>query len=389
MKITDVRTHILRKAYDPEKYGASSKGWIRDRASLLVQVLTDEGIEGWGEGGQTGPPELPKVAVDVSLKPLLLGQDPFDSEVLWERMYDVTRDYGQKGTLIGAISGVDIALWDIKGKATGKPVHKLLGGAFREAVTPYAPGLYYKGARNLTDQIAILSDEARHLLSLGMRAIKMKVGFLHPHEDVRLVAAIRKVVGEDVRLMVDANHAYNAYSAIEMARALAPYDITWFEEPVLPEDIDGYVEVRAKSPIPISGGEVEFTSFGHRELIRRKAVDIIQPDTCGSGGLTECKRIAALARAFGIQYSPHVWGSVVGLAASLHLLASLPPCPPTGNPSAYYQEPVLEFDRNPSPLRDELSTPPIEFREGRVWVPQGPGLGIEINPDVLGRYRVA
>ena len=134
---------------------------------------------------------------------------------------------------------------------------------------------------------------------------------------------------------------------------------------------------------------MEFTSFGHRELIRRRAVDIIQPDTCGSGGLTECKRIAALARAFGIQYSPHVWGSVVGLAASLHLLASLPPCPPTGNPWAYYQEPVLEFDRNPSPLRDELSTLPIEFREGRVWVPQGPGLGIEIDQDVLGRYRMA
>ena len=174
-----------------------------------------------------------------------------------------------------------------------------------------------------------------------------------------------------------------------MGRGIARHDISWFEEPCLPEDIQGYLEVKARIPIPISGGEVEYTSFGARELIVRRAVDIIQPDTCGCGGITECMRTAALARAFGVQYFPHVWGSVVGLAASLHILAALPPCPPTGNPSPYYQEPLLEFDRNPNPLREELSTVPIGLEGDRVPVPQGPGLGISIDEKVLARYRVA
>lgn len=389
MKIVSVETYLLRYPVDPYTYGASSKGWIRDRSSLLVRVLADDGAEGWGEGGQTGPPELVKVVVDHALRPLLLGEDPFASTRLWERMYDATRDYGQKGTLIGAISGVDIALWDLKGRALAVPVYTLLGGPFRERVVPYATGMYYKRGRDRADQIRLLQEEARGYVAQGFSALKMKIGFFPPKEDIALVRAIREAIGPDVRLAVDANHAYNAYTAIEVGRAIEPYDITWFEEPVLPEDLQGYLQVKARLTIPISGGEVEYTSFGARELIRQRAVDIIQPDTCGCGGITECWRIAALARAFGVQYFPHVWGSVVGLAASLHLLASLPPCPPTGNPSPYYQEPLLEFDRNPSPLRDELSVEPIRLEDGLVRVPQGAGLGITINQEVLNQYRVA
>ena len=389
MKITGVETYLLRVLVDPYRYGASSKGWIRDRSSLLVRIRTDEGIEGWGEGGQTGPPELTRMVVEHSLAPLLMGADPFATSALWERMYDVTRDYGQKGVVVGAISGVDIALWDLKGRALGVPVFSLLGGPFRTGVVPYATGMYYKQGRDMADQVRILQDEARGYVAQGFTAMKMKIGFFDPRQDIALVGAIREAIGPGVRLAVDANHAYNAYTAVEVGRGIARHDISWFEEPCLPEDIQGYLEVKARIPIPISGGEVEYTSFGARELIVKRAVDIIQPDTCGCGGITECMRTAALARAFGVQYFPHVWGSVVGLAASLHILAALPPCPPTGNPSPYYQEPLLEFDRNPNPLREELSTVPIGLEGDRVPVPQGPGLGISIDEKVLARYRVA
>ncbi len=389
VKIASVDTFLLRFRVDPYRYGASSKGWIRDRSSLLVRVRSDGGVEGWGEGGQTGPPELTKVVVDHSLAPLVLGEDPFASSMLWERMYDVTRDYGQKGVVIGGISGVDIALWDLKGRALGVPVYALLGGPFRDRVVPYATGMYIKQGRDRADQFRILQEEARGYAAQGFSAMKMKVGFFSPREDIALVGAIREAIGPAILLAVDANHAYNAYTAIEVGRAIEPHQIAWFEEPVPPEDLQGYLQVKARVGIPISGGEVEYTSFGARELIAQRAVDIIQPDTCGCGGITECWRIAALARAYGVQYFPHVWGSVVGLAASLHLLAALPPCPSTGSPSPYYQEPLLEFDRNPKPLRDELSLEPIPFEEGVVRIPQGPGLGITIDPEVLERYRVA
>jgi D-galactarolactone cycloisomerase len=389
VNITSVETYILRFAVEPSTYGASAKGWIRDRSSLLVRIGTDAGVEGWGEGGQTGPPELTKVVVDHALAPLLTGEDPFASAMLWERMYDATRDYGQKGTVIGAISGVDIALWDLKGRALGVPVYALLGGPFRDRVVPYATGMYVKHGRDRADQIRLLQAEACGYVAQGFSAMKMKIGFFHPKEDIALVGAIRQAIGDQILLAVDANHAYNAYTAIEVGRAIEPCRIAWFEEPVPPEDLQGYLQVKARVNIPISGGEVEYTSFGARGLIAERAVDIIQPDTCGCGGITECWRIAALARAYGVQYFPHVWGSVVGLAASLQLLASLPPCPPTANPAAYYQEPLLEFDRNASPLRDELSIQPIGLEDGVVRIPQGPGLGITINPDVLDRYRVA
>jgi D-galactarolactone cycloisomerase len=388
VKITSVETFRLRFPVDPHRYGASSKGWIRDRSSLLVRVKTDAGVEGWGEGGQTGPPELTQIVVDHSLAPLLVGEDPFASTMLWERMYDITRDYGQKGVVIGAISGVDVALWDLKGRALGVPVYTLLGGPFRDRVVPYATGMYIKQGRDRAEQFRILQDEARGYVAQGFSAMKMKIGFFPPEEDIALVGAIREAIGPDIRLAVDANHAYNAYTAIQVGRAIEPNRIAWFEEPVPPEDLQGYQQVKAGVNIPISGGEVEYTAFGARELIARRAVDIIQPDLCGCGGITECWRIAALARAYGVQYFPHVWGSVVGLAASLHLLAALPPCPSTANPSPYYQEPLLEFDRNPNPLRDDLSTEPIRFQDGIVRVPQGPGLGITVNPDILQRYRV-
>lgn len=390
MRIADVSTFVLRAPYaDESVYPASSKGFIPWRASLLVRVRTDNGLEGWGEGGQSGPPELPRAVVDHLFGPAVIGRDPFDSEVIWDELYDRSRDYGQRGPMLGALAALDIALWDLKGKALGKPVCKLLGGVHRTAVTPYATGLYYKGKHaSLAERKRGLAEEARGYVEAGFKGMKMKIGLLTPREDFELVAHVRETIGPNIRLAVDANHAYNAHTAIQVGRALEPFDLSWFEEPVLPEDIEGYLEVKAKVNIPISGGECAFSSYDFRELICRRAVHIIQPDTCAAGGLTECKRIAAMARAWSIQYYPHVWGSVVGLVAALHLVASLPPCPPTGRPAPFVQEPVLEFDRNPNPLRDALAKQPLRMEDGVLNVPLEPGLGIEIDEAALREYAV-
>jgi D-galactarolactone cycloisomerase len=184
--------------------------------------------------------------------------------------------------------------------------------------------------------------------------------------------------------MVDANHAYDAVAAIRLGRLIEPLDIGWFEEPVPPEDIAGYRAVKAALAIPIAGGECEFTRFGFRDLLATHALDIIQPDTCAAGGLSECKKIADMAAAFGIRYNPHVWGTGIGIAASLQLMAVLPTHTPT---SLAPLEPILEFDRTEHPIRQAILRTPIEHSGGRVRIPEGPGLGIEIDRAALERFR--
>jgi D-galactarolactone cycloisomerase len=213
--------------------------------------------------------------------------------------------------------------------------------------------------------------------------VKLKVGY-GVADDARITRAVREAIGSDVGLMIDANHAYDVVSAIRLGRAVEDLDIGWFEEPVVPEDVAGHREVRAALSIPIASGECEFTRFGFRELITTRAVDILQPDTCSAGGLSECKKIADMAAAYGLRYAPHVWGSGIALAAALQLLAVLPSfTPPSLNPL----EPMLEFDRTEHPIRQTLLTQPIEHEGGRVAVPTGPGLGIEIDRDALERFR--
>ena len=184
--------------------------------------------------------------------------------------------------------------------------------------------------------------------------------------------------------MLDANHAYDVTRAIQLGRRVADLDIGWFEEPVPPEDLAGYAEVRAQQPIPVAGGECEFTRFGFREVLMRRAVDIVQPDTCAAGGLSECLKIAAMANAHGVRYVPHVWGTGVALATALQLLAVLPHNPPCLHP----EEPLLEFDRTEHPFRQAILTEPIEHERGTVRIPHGPGLGIEIDRSALARFRI-
>jgi D-galactarolactone cycloisomerase len=374
MKITNVHTHVLEAPLSqPFAY---SRAWYDTRTAMLVEIETDTGLVGWGEC--YGPARITE-AVVKSVAPWLIGEDPLRTDFLWQMIYARLRDHGQKGVVIQGLSGIDIALWDIKGKHFGVPVHQLLGGPLRTSVQAYATGLY---RRRSGDPLQYLAEEAENYVAEGFKAVKLKVGF-GVEEDAAVTRAVREATGPGVVLMVDANHAYDSVTAIRLGRMIEEHNIGWFEEPVPPEDVAGYRAVKAALSIPIAGGECEFTRFGFRELLVSRAVDIIQPDTCAAGGLSECKKIADMAEAFGVRYNPHVWGTGIAIAASLQLLAVVPTHTPT---SLAPIEPMLEFDRTEHPIRQAVLTSPIEHDGGVVRVPCGPGLGIEVNRDTLASF---
>ena len=374
MKVTDVRTHILQATLSqPFAY---SRAWYDTRTAMLVEIETDNGLIGWGEC--YGPAAITS-AVVKSVASWLIGEDPLRTDFLWQTVYARLRDHGQKGVVIEGLSGIDIALWDIKGKHFGVPAHQLLGGRVRSEVQAYATGLY---RRKSGDPLHYLAEEAAGYVAEGFKAVKLKVGF-GVEEDAAVTRAVREAIGPGIALMVDANHAYDATAAIRLGRMIEPYDIGWFEEPVPPEDLLGYREVKSALSIPIAGGECEFTRFGFRDVLVSRAMDIIQPDTCAAGGLSECKKISEMAEAFGVRYNPHVWGTGIAIAASLQLLAVLP----THTPSSLAPlQPMLEFDRTEHPIRQALLTQPIEHVRGVVRVPDNPGLGIEIDRKALARF---
>jgi D-galactarolactone cycloisomerase len=379
MKITGVRAHVLRSALTQPF--AFSQGWVSSRGATLVEVETEEGVTGWGEALCQGlqPPQIAAAAIDHALKSLIVGADPLEPEVLWHRMYHQTRDYGQKGALIGAISAIDIALWDIAGKVRREPVAKLLGGMFRTRVQAYATGFYrIKGQ----GEASRLAREAESHAANGFRALKVKLGF-GIEDDLAVMKAVRDA-GVRCETMIDVNHAYSVADAIRLGRSLEDmgWRLRWYEEPVVQEDLDGYAEVRRALATPIAGGENEYTLFGFRELLVRRALDIAQPDICMAGGFTGCRHIIALAHAHGVQVNPHVWGSAVGQAASLQLIAATP----VANHALFPKEPLLELDTSSHPFREHLTDSPLRQRDGWVEIPQKPGLGIEVSRDVIKRY---
>jgi D-galactarolactone cycloisomerase len=345
-------------------------------------VQTDAGLTGWGEALCQGlqPPQIAAAAIDSALRPLVVGADPMQIEPLWHRMYIQTRDYGMKGAMIAAISGVDIALWDLAGKCLGQPVWKLLGGAHRDRVQIYATGFYRVSGQGEAPRLA---EEARQRVAEGFKFLKIKLGF-GVADDLAVMQAVgRAIEGKGLGLMIDTNHAYGVADAVRLGRALAPLDLRWYEEPVAAEDLAGYRELRAKLDVPVAGGENEFTVFGFRQLLEARAVDIAQPDVCASGGFTACRHIAALALAHGVQVNPHVWGSSVGQAASLHLICTLP----IANPSLFADEPVFEYDCSAHPFRETLVDRSLQHSGGWLELPTAPGLGVEVDRGTLERYR--
>ncbi len=375
MKIRDVITHVLEAPLS-RPFSWSFSGTDR-RTALIVEIVDEDGTVGFGE---CYGPARPNAAVVAAMRPLLLGRDPMATEALWERLYDQFRDHGQRGLVVQALSGIDIALWDLKGKLLGQPIHRLMGGPLRERIRAYATGLY---RRPEGQPEAYLAQEAEGYAAEGFSAVKLKIGF-GIEEDLRNAKAVRRAIGPNVELMVDANHGYSVTEAIRLGRRLEALEIGWLEEPIVPEDMEGYAELRQRQPIPVAGGECAFTRHDFKALFTRRALDIAQPDTCAAGGLSECKKIADMAMAFGVRYVPHVWGTGVALAAALQLLAVLPRTPPRNEPL----EPVLELDRTEHAIRDAILVEPIRHEQGWVAVPTGPGLGIEIDRACLERFAV-
>jgi D-galactarolactone cycloisomerase len=381
MKITGVETYVLQGLLQDKAFGWSQRVTDRRQTALCV-VSTDDGIQGLGEAFYYATPaKIVAHLISDGYGPLLMGRDPFDNAVIWDFLYNWTRDQGMKGLPISALSAIDIALWDIKGKALGLPVHKLLGGAYRNKAHVYATGLYQP--QNVPSIEDALVEEALGYKEDGFFAMKLKVGY-GIERDMRYVKAVREAIGNDMVLMVDANHAYNAAEAIRLAKEMEKYDVYWLEEPVPPEDIEGYIEVKQKSNILIAGGEDEFTRYGFRELIARRAVDILQPDLCAAGGFTEMMKIVAMASAWNVPLAPHVWGTNVGLAASLQLFAVLPHFPERRYPA----EPFFEYDRSPHPLREGVTEEIFEMSDGYLDIPQRPGLGVSLDMDFVRKHAL-
>jgi L-alanine-DL-glutamate epimerase-like enolase superfamily enzyme len=386
MKITDIRTIPLSYRCEPP-YG-SAGGMQSARGGLLVEVETDGGITGIGEAGVGGGST--RTVIENQLRPMLLGEDPLLIEGLWQKMFARTRQYGRRGIVMNALSGIDIALWDIAGKVAKLPVYRLLG-ACRDRVEAYASGGFYQEGKSADD----LAGEAEAYRAGGFKGMKMKIGRnpstqshlrhlaadaqsceVEPEEDIARVAAVRRALGPKAKLMVDVNCAWSPAMAIEMGRALEPYRLYWIEEPVATDDIDGSARVATTLATAIAGYETEIGLYGFRELITRGAVDIVQPDIAWSGGFSECRRIAALAQAYHLMVAPHAFASAVTLAASLHFIASIP------------NGLVLEFDQNLNGLRDELLNEPIRIDDdGMIRLSERPGLGIELDPAAVARYR--
>lgn len=383
MKITDIKSYVLQ--YPLEEELGYSQQYYTMRTAHIVEVCTDEGITGWGEcfgGGNVAFAN--KSIVEKVIKPMIEGMDPLDREVIWHKVYNLLRDHGQKGMPIQSLSGVDIALWDIAGKVLNLPVYKLLGGAFRETIPVYGYGMMLQRVPDLLERFG---KESAAIVEQGFGAVKMKIG-ISPEKDIELVETVRQSIGSEVKLMVDANHAYTAREAIPLGRELEQLGVYWFEEPVASEDHQGYRDLCQALDMNIAGGEGEFTRWGFRDLIERRCVDVLQPEVCGLGGISEYQKVLAMAHTHFVPVVNHVWGSAVAVATNLHLLTALPDLPGGAHPV----QPMLEYDTTPNKFREDLLSTPLRVleqvkkNEGFVSIPQGTGLGIDVDRDFIRHF---
>jgi D-galactarolactone cycloisomerase len=375
VKIASVDCYVVEQQLD-QPFTFSQWAYAK-RTICLVKVTAEDGTYGWGEG--YGPAQVVRAGIDF-LKSLIIGRNPLETSAIWQTMYLRTLDYARSGTLMASISAIDVALWDLKGKLMGQPVHVLLGGKRRDQIRVYATGMYFTEGGDLA---AKLAKEAAGYAEQGFRAMKMKVGHSLA-QDVKNVRAVRTAIGPEIKLMIDSNHAYNRREALSLCRSVESLDISWFEEPLSPEDYAGYAELRRQTSIPIAGGECEYLVHGFKRLLEGQCVDIAQPDACSAGGLTEMQRIIALVRAHNVDLTPHCWGSGIGFAVGLHLTSTLDSMPGR----MLNSEPLLEMDRTENPLRDRLTQPRFEVKEGAVAVPNSPGLGIEVDLELLQKFTL-
>lgn len=365
--------------------------YVNQRNAVLVKIETDDGIIGYGEAGSYGGSvEATAVVIEKEFKPLLIGEDPLLKEKLWTKLFKKCYQHGRSGIILQAIAGIDVALWDITGKFAGLPVYKLLGG-YENTLRVYASCGFYAEGKGLKE----LAQEMKDKVDKGFTAVKMKIGRISSirgsklpilpkgdicnvsiEEDIKRVEAVREAIGNDIDLLVDANSSWDFKTAITMAKELEKLNVYYIEEPVVTEDLESSARLAAATTIPIAGYETAYTKFEFKDIILKKAVDIVQPDVAWAGGLTECMKIASLADSFSLPVIPHCFSSALCLAANLHFGAAIPTCE------------LVEFDQNYNPLRDELITNPFEVSNGYVTLSEKPGLGIEINEDIVEKYRI-
>lgn len=326
----------------------------------LVEVYTDGGVTGRAVSG--GAHEI----MTRELLPRIKGENPFYVERLWDRMYHHNRKPVAKGEYIRAMGPVDIAIWDIVGKALGQPAYRVLG-AYTDRIRVYAAGGYYEEGKGIRELCAEMEEYARE----GFRAIKMKVGGEAMRTDAERVAAVRKALGPDIDILIDANNKWNAYDAIKFGRMVEKHDIYWFEEPVEPDDFRGCAEVRQALDMPIVAGENEFTVWGARDLIEARSADILNLDTVWAGGFTAYRKIAALAAAHHVPVAPHGNPHM-----AVHLLAS------TANTLIMETYPAVESKYN-------LALPLFPVKDGYITAPQQPGVGVDPDPEIIRKYKVS
>ena len=387
MKITSIKSHVLR--YELDKELGYSQQYYKHRTAHLVEVETDEGITGWGECFGPGNIALAnKYIVEKVIQPLIKGDDPLKKEYIWHKVYNLLRDSGQKGMPIQALSGIDIALWDILAKKSNLPLYQLLGGKTNDKIPVYGYGMMLQ-KKTVDELCELFKNEASQIKEKNFKAMKMKIG-MGPKEDLKLVSAVRDTIGSEFKLMVDANHAYNKNDALYVGRGLDEMNIYWFEEPVAPEDYDGYKELKEKLKTNIAGGEAEFTKYGWNQLIKNNCIDIAQPEVCGLGGITEYLKVSALAQSNFIPIVNHVWGSALSVAVNLHLLTTLPDMPGGLFPT----KSMLEFDTTEknifiTDLAEEKFSilDQVKNKNGFASPLENIGIGINPNKDFIKKYE--
>lgn len=377
MKITKINTYPICAMNQVKVF--YSQDYVDRRMALVVEIITDEGIIGWGEGFCSGQnPLILKAIIDNAYAPKIIGADPFDNDVIYETLYNMSRSYGQSGSAIIALSAIDIALWDIKGKALNMPIYKLLGGAYRHEVEPYASGPCRTHEEVYPETAVKL---AKTYIEQGYKAMKFKTGF-GVKDDVALIHAVRETVGPDIRIMVDANCAYDVAKAKRILFDTQDADLYWFEEPISPEHRSGYAELKNLTKTYLAAGEQEYSKIHYKDWLEARAVDVLQPDLCVMGGFTEGKKVLALAQAYMVQVVPHMWGTGIGFAAGLQFIANIPSMPLAFLPD----EPMIEYDLSENIFRDTLIFKSLKMVNGKVQIPNGPGLGIDIDRDILNKY---
>ena len=375
MKISKIIPYVLNE--DLEKEFFFSQWEYSNRKICIVKIICDDGMVGWGEA--YGPATVVKESINY-IKQNIIGMNPLESDVIWSTLFRRVHDYGRSGVFVSAISAIDIALWDIKGKYYKLPVSTILGGSYREKIRPYATGLYFSDSKTLTDD---LCNEALEYVNEGFKSIKMKVG-LNLKDDIANVKAVRNAIGPDIELMIDSNHAYSYDEALKLSKKLEDQDIKWFEEPLSPEFYDQYSDFKSKSLIPVAAGECEYLRYGFQKLLDKNCVDFLQMDICSCGGLTEAKRISALSSTKGVKVIPHTWGSGIAFYTAINFISNLEPIPGR----LYNEDAYIEYDRTENKIRENIIKDNIIMKDGYISVNDKPGLGVDVDETYLNEIKI-